>query len=92
MKIKNLKLHKNIGFPALLTLSGRLTPTAELPLFEARTHLWASCGGLQALCNISEAMIQLADGNISVSLYLEDPELGVLTSTEQKHKFFWYLS
>jgi hypothetical protein len=30
MKIKNLKLHKNIGFPALLTSSGRIIPTAEL--------------------------------------------------------------
>jgi len=86
MKIKNLKLHKNIGFPALLTLSGRLIPTAELPYFKARINSWASRGGLEALFKTSEAMIQLVDGNISVSSYFEDhqlsPELGVLTSTE----------
>ncbi len=74
MKIKNLKLHKNIGFPALLTSSGRLIPTAELPSFEARIDSWASGGGLEALCKTSEIMIQLADGNIGVSSYFEDPE------------------
>ena len=42
MKIKNLKLHKNIGFPALLTSSGRIIPTAELPSFEAQINSWAS--------------------------------------------------
>jgi hypothetical protein len=67
MKIKNLKLHKNIGFPALLTTSGRIIPTAELPSFEARIDSWASGGGLEALCKTSEAMIQLSDGNISIS-------------------------
>jgi len=92
MKIKYLKLHKNIGFPALLTTSGRIIPTAELPSFEARIDSWASGGGLEALCKTSEAMIQLADGNISISSYFEDPELGGLTFAEQKRKFFRHLS
>jgi hypothetical protein len=92
MKIKNLKLHKNIGFPALLTSSGRLIPTPELPSFEAHINLWASSRGLKALCKTSEAMIQLANGNISISSYFEDPELGVLMSAEQKSKFFLHLS
>jgi hypothetical protein len=37
-------------------------------------------------------MIQLADGNMGVSSYFEDPELGVLTSAEQKRKFSLHLS
>jgi hypothetical protein len=90
MKIKYLKLHKNIGFPALL--SGRLIPTAELPSFEARIDSWASGRGLEALCKTSEIMIQLANGNIGISSYFEDSELGVLTSAEQKRKFFRHLS
>jgi hypothetical protein len=92
MKVSKLRLHKSEGFPALLSKGGRLINTAELPSFEARLDSWASGAGLEALCSVTESMVQLSDNNAQVLTYFGNSDLGHLTTADQKRKFFQRLA